>query len=364
MKTELTKEQKTIITAEWNSRPDNPPALLELIRLVFPDENVDGRSKEGRAVKEFLASQSIRARGAHEYQVKEDIELSDNDREFIENNLQAMKANEMARYLFKNRSLGPLSKETRTVNEYIKSLESEEKEDPYQETGEIPVGIYRPPTTFNLAISKINKYVLNGVNKKKMSPQRKMEINSLIAYLSTYRFVHQINSYSNQTDRNLFESSFVRYTNDKADLSQEEVDQYMVLSCEVVITSNIQRRVEHLQGLLDQVANDTDGRRISMALVESISSAQTEYNQSVNRQQKLLGDLKEKRSDKLRSQIKENASILNLVQAWRDEETRVKMINLAEMRKKAINKEIDHLSNLDEFKGKILGLTKDEALNG
>ena len=95
-----------------------------------------------------------------------------------------------------------------------------------------------------------------------------------------------------------------------------------------------------------------------------ISKSQTEYNQSVNRQHKLLGDLKEKRSDKLKSQIKENASILNLVQAWKDEETRIKMINLAEMRKKSIGKEIDHLSNLDEFKGKVLGLTKDEGLNG
>ena len=101
-----------------------------------------------------------------------------------------------------------------------------------------------------------------------------------------------------------------------------------------------------------------------MALVESISTAQTEYNQSVNRQQKLLGDLKEKRSDKLRSQIKENASILNLVQTWKDEESRKKMIKLADLRKKVVKKEIDHLSDIDELKGIIMGLTKDEGLNG
>ena len=364
MKTELTDEQKSIITAEWNSRPDNPPALLELIKLAFPDKNIDGRSKEGRAVKAFLASQNLRARGAHEYQVKDEIELSDEDKEFIKNNLQTMKANEMSRYIFKNRTLGPLSKETRTVNDYIKTLEPEEEQEPYQETGEIPSNEYRPPTPPNLAISKINKYVLNGVNKEKISGQRKAEINSLIEYLSTYRFIHQINSYAAQTDRDLFESSFIRYTNDKHDLSQEEVDQYIVLSCEVVIASNIQRRVQRLQELLDNVAEDTEGRRIAMSLVESISSAQTEYNQSVNRQHKLLGDLKEKRSDKLKSQIKENASILNLVQAWRDEESRQKMILLAERRKKVINEEIDKLESLDEFKGKIMGLTKNEGLNG
>jgi hypothetical protein len=364
MKIELTEDQKSIITAEWNSRPDNPPALLELIKLAFPDQNVDGRSKEGRAVKEHLASRNIRARGAHEYQIKEEINLSDSDKEFIKNNLQTMKANEMSRYLFKNRSLGPLSKETRTVNEHIKTLEPEEEEEPYQETGNIPSGRYKPPTTQNLTISKINKYVLNGIDKEKLSSQRKVEIRFLIEYLSTYRFIHQISSYSTQTDRDLFESSFVRYTHNKGGLAQEEVDQYIVLACEVVIASSIQRRVQRLQQLLDQAAEDTDGRRIAMALVESISSAQTEYNQSVNRQQKLLGDLKEKRSDKLKSQIKENASILNLVQAWKDEESRKKMIQLAERRKQVIEDEIDHLSSIEEFKGKIMGLTKEEGLNG
>ena len=55
---------------------------------------------------------------------------------------------------------------------------------------------------------------------------------------------------------------------------------------------------------------------------------------------------------------------MNLVQAWKDEESRKKMINLAELRKKTIDEEIDNLSSLDDFKGKIMGLTKDEAKNG
>ena len=51
--------------------------------------------------------------------------------------------------------------------------------------------------------------------------------------------------------------------------------------------------IEHLQNLLDDAANDTDGRRIAMSLVEAINTAQNEYHQSVNRQQKLL-DKKDK----------------------------------------------------------------------
>ena len=74
----------------------------------------------------------------------------------------------------------------------------------------------------------------------------------------TFRFNHQINSLAATTDRELFESSFIRYTFDKGDLTQEEVDQYIVLATEVVIAANIQGRIEHLQGLLDDSADDSD----------------------------------------------------------------------------------------------------------
>ena len=185
---------------------------------------------------------------------------------------------------------------------------------------------------------------------------------TLIRYLHIFRFLHHINNLSTNTDRDLYESSFIRYTYDKPDLSQEEVDQYIVLSAESVIASNIQRRVEHLQGLLDNAAADTEGRRISMSLVESINTAQNEYHQSVNRQHKLLDDLKEKRSSRLKNQLKDNASILNLVEMWKDEETRKKMIVLAEKRKEALKEEIGKLSNMEEIKSRILGLTEGEVL--
>ena len=47
MKHKLTEEQEQIILNEWNSRPNSPPSLLELIKLAFPDKKLDGRTKEG-----------------------------------------------------------------------------------------------------------------------------------------------------------------------------------------------------------------------------------------------------------------------------------------------------------------------------
>ena len=78
-------------------------------------------------------------------------------------------------------------------------------------------------------------------------------------------------------------------------------------------------------------------------------------------QQKLLESLKEKRSDRLKKQIKENASILNLVRLWKEEESRKNLLHLAEMRKKSVNEEVQKLSDIDEVKARILGLGEDEV---
>jgi hypothetical protein len=360
---QLTEEQKNSILKEWNSRPDNPPSLLELIRSAYPNKDVDGRSKEGKAVKSFLASREIKAHASHQYQPKQKTELTEEHKEFIRNNFSMMSSVEMGRILFANPELTNLNQESRAIEQYVESLNPAIA---HTIQGELLPDIekYEPPKTLTASITMVNRYVHEGINKNKLSINQKNGLNALIGYLHTFRFQHQISTYRNGTDRELFESSFVRYTFDKPDLSQEEVDQYIVLSTEVVISNNIQRRVERLQELLDGTANDTEGRRISMSLVESIDTSHKEYNQCVNRQQKLLESLKEKRSDKLKKQISENASVLNLVQMWREEESRQKMIRLAELKKKTLSKEVDNLSTMDEMKAKVMGISKDEVLDG
>ena len=84
----LNDSQKELVINEWNSRPDNPPSLLELINLAFPDQKIDGRTKEGRAVKEFLSTRNIKARASHEYQPKKKLELTEEDEAFIKNNVK------------------------------------------------------------------------------------------------------------------------------------------------------------------------------------------------------------------------------------------------------------------------------------
>lgn len=356
----LNEEQQKTILDMWRANPNNPPFLRDLSKAIFGKE-CDGRSKEGKAIKEFLSKQNLTSKSINPEPVPEVI-LTDAQKEYITNNASTMNALEMAKELFNNKNLTNLNKETRTVNEFIKTLD---KKVIYADTDEIPADVvYKAPRTFERMLFKINKYIHEGIDKDKITARQKKEVNSLIGYVNTYRFSHQINTYTTQQDRELFESSFIRYTHDKSDLTQEEVDQYIVLSTEVVISSNIQATIVRLQNLLDDATDNPDNVKISMSLVEAINTARTEYNQCVTRQQKLLSDLKEKRSDRLKNQIKENASILNLVQMWKDEESRKKLIYLAELRKQSIKDEINRLSTMDEVKCRILGISSEEILNG
>jgi len=357
----LTDIQQLRLLEEWNNRVDNPPSLAELVKIAFDRDDLDGRSKEGKAVKQFLASRQIKPRKSHEYEAKGLIDLSNEQKEYISNNCHTMTGLEMAKILFKNETLTNLSQETRSVLEYMKIIPSNIKFN-NTENEEIPTGDYKAPRSEERMVAKINKYVLDGIDKTKITHGQKREIIAVIGYMNTHRFIHQINLYDNEPDRELFESTFIRYTYNKSDLTQEEVDQYIVLCTEVLISSNIQQTITVLQNQID-LAIEEDGK-IPMALVEASNTARKEYNDCVNRQQKLNNDLKVKRSERMSKYTKETASIINLVQMWKEEESRAKLLKMADMRKQIVEKEIDRLSNMDEIKAKILGISKDEILNG
>ena len=364
---ELDESQQLALLNEWNNRPDDPPYIKELIELVFPDvpeDMRDGRSKYGRAVKKFLSEKSLKAKVSHKYYPKEKTELTEDQKEFISNNCGAMKPMEMAKVVFDDSSISPLDLRYKVLFEFLKTINNKVKYSDVTNEETAAEGGYSPPKSEARALVRVNKYVYNGINKEKVTTKIKRNLYTLIGYMHTFRFLHQIGTYNIETDRELFESSFVRYTWDKPDLTQEEVDQYIVLSAEVVIASNIQRRVERLQQLLDRNAEDTEGRRMAMSLVEAINTAQTEYNQCVNRQTKLLNELKEKRSHRMSKMMQESASILNLVELWKDEESRHKMIKIAELRKKNVSNEIERLTSMEEIKSRIMGISEEEVLNG
>jgi hypothetical protein len=222
---------------------------------------------------------------------------------------------------------------------------------------------YKAPLTMAQTIARINKYLNYGWKEDEIKKSQIKCVESLMSYLRVFRFNYQINSYSRMQDRELFEDAFIRYTHDKEDLTQEELDQFITLSNEVVIAADIQRRIDFFRISLDSMASDSEGKKISMGLNEAINNAQTEYNQCIGRQDKLYKSLTVNRSKRIEERRSENASILNLVYAWKQEENRARMIALAERQREALQLEVEKLSSMDEFKAIIRGIDPKEILN-
>jgi hypothetical protein len=132
---------------------------------------------------------------------------------------------------------------------------------------------------------------------------------------------------------------------------------------EVIIGQNILRRIEDLEKQQDEQLAE-EGGRLNLALVDAVKSLRDEYNKCIKRQNDLLDALKGKRKEKLELQVKENASILNLVNLWREETTRKQIIDLANKDQKKLKEEIERLKSMEEVKARIFGISEDEVLYG
>ena len=274
---------------------------------------------------------------------------------------------EIAKELFHNAALTNLSAPTRAVNAFRKTLEGRVVYNQSKDE-EIPSGDYVPPATLDKVLKRVNKYTNLPLAKEDLNSQQKKNLDKLISYLHTYRLIRQMNTYD-EGDRMLCEDAFIRSTYDKADLKQEEVDQYIEYSNQVVQGFKALRRKELLESSLEENTiankeNPEEQRKSRMDLVEAIGKASTEYNQCIKRQGDLLDDLKQKRSVRLSKEVAENASIVTLVQLWKFEEEREKLIKLAEYEQDNIANEVERLTSVEELKARILGLDKDGILNG
>jgi len=377
----LTENQKDQIkkSFEGGACPD----LSDLTREIFENDKVDGRSKEGRAIKRYIAEFQIGKVTVRAPQKAVLLNLTDDQKKIIIDNYKKKDFSVLSftRELYNNQDITAFFVEYKTVNEFINKLELENQKTHFEVTeGEEMQNLYyspenlksnrqkekeyyRAPSSLTHCIARINKYLNYGWKEENLKRAQIKCVESLTSYLRVFRFQYQINSYSRSEDRELFEDAFIRYTHDKEDLTQEELDQFITLSNEVVIAADIQRRIEYLRVALDEMASDSEGKKISMGLNEAINNAQTEYNQCISRQDKLYKSLTVNRSKRIEERRSENASILNLVYAWKQEENRERMVALAERQREALKGEVEKLSSVDEFKAIIRGIDPKEIFN-
>lgn len=354
----LSEEQKKIIDENFQTME-----LNDLSKKVWNDLRADMRSLRGKAVKDYLVSNNMQINRVQRVRPGSPIILTQEQKEFIEVNFEnKIKALDITRLVFQNTNLTPLSREFRAIFAYIKSLNPEDL-DKNEET--VDSKDYRPPQSLNHLVGKINEYIPTGTTDTKQYNINSLKtfeekcLKTLMGYVRSPTFIYQATQYEKKVDRDLFESNFMRFCHDKPDLTAEEIHQYISLCSEIVNTAQIERTIQKLDSNINEwlSGDDNEKKKMSMSMVELINAARGKWEASKERQKKLLAELTESRSIRLKNRLDQNASILNLVEAFQKEQTRKELLEIAEMEKKADIEETNKLANMDQVVALIAGMS-------
>lgn len=352
----LTEEQEAKILKLF----DKTPRIADITAAIFGPEK-DGRSKEGRMIANFLKGQGLHPETTKS-EAKYELNLTEEQKRILLSDeiTWEMNAIDCARLIFKDDSIVQLSKQHITVVDFLRKYRPEVLE-PREKTKE---GEWQPPRSMLTCVRKVNKWCHAGLvdNVECLQSRHRKCIEKLLKYLQNYKLVVTINSFEEQNDKDLFESEFVRATWDKPDLTSDELNLYMMICSNQVRARYIQRRLDALNRSLQDMDVSEDGAEPTMRLTEYIKSTADELNQTEKRIESLITKLNGDRAKRIQSHREANENILFLVEEFQNEESRRRMVMMAEMQNKLITEEADRIESLSEMKARVFGVSKDELL--
>lgn len=347
----LTEDQKKFISDNFKEMQD----LNLLTQKAFDDDSLDGRSKEGRAVRKFMIEKGLEYKTTVKKKKKK-IEFTDQQQEFILDQAKdGLSSLAIAKLIFHEETINPLSAEQRAVLSVIKDVNPDFM--PSQDSGALDA--YIAPKANSRIIKKINDATGNAFDESKLNRQYQVCVERLGVHLGNSRFLKIMNNYLDKSDRDLFEQEFIRLTWDKPDLTADEINLYLNVCKEII---NLEVVSKHLNKLNDMFDVADDQTEMSVRLAEIIKAKSSEYHQCENRIENLTKKLQGDRSTRMQNKSKDNASILSIVQLFQEKEERDNMVRMAEMQKLTAKKEAERLEGMAEWKARVLGISQDDVI--
>jgi len=348
---DLTKEQKEFILKNSKKITD----LNEMTRKCFEDDGLDGRNKEGRLVRKFMIDNAIDFNTQFKGK-QEEIEFSKEQKDFIiQQAKDELSSLAIAKLLFPDKRVNPLSLEQRAVLEVIKDINPDFL--PSKDSGALDT--YVAPKASSRIVKKINEATGNTFEESKLNRQYQICVERLGINLSNSRFLKIINNYLDKSDRELFEHEFIRLTWDKPDCSADEINLYLNVCKEIINLEVISKHLNKLNDMFDVADDQTE---MSVRLAEIIKAKSSEYHQCEGRIENLTKKLQGDRATRMNTKSKDNASILSIVQLFQEKEERDNMVRMAEMQKMTAKKEAERLEGMAEWKARVLGISQEDVI--
>jgi len=333
-----------------------------IANLLHNKENLTGRSKESRFVRDYLVEVGLikkkkKARFSHVKEI-----LTEAQSEFIDQNVESgMSPKKITELIFNQKFQGVenlnihVTAEYRAVHKYIK-----EKYPQFLVESESGVNQkYSVPRSLKTVLNKVNKWCGQNLNEEKLSLQHRKFLEKLLVYLASPRFVGNYDSYGSSSDKDLFEAEFVRSVWDKPDLTIDEINLYINVCMDYI---NL-RQIDIKKNKVNEMFNETQEQNdLTIRLTEILKTISEEYNQCARRIDQSIQKLNGERAKRIDKHHQKNASILNLVELFQDEKERQMMIQIADLQKQAIQEEADKFESMSSWKARILGVSKEDAI--
>lgn len=347
----LDDKQKEKVRAGFKKSPD----LKYLTEVAWGKKGLDGRSKEGKAVRQFLIDEGLNYDTAFVPKLKQ-IDLTDEQKEFLLSDSieTGMKPLEVARLTFSDPSIVSLSLQHRTVQRFLEKHRPDIINKNDLETSDE----WKPPLTLSSTINRVSKWTSNDLTEERMSVRDKKGCEALFKNLKSIRFISIINNYSLLSDRELFESEFIRATWDKPDLTNDELNLYITVCSNYVRIKHVQKRLDNI----NRYVQESEEPDVHMRVTEQLKTTSEELNQIEKRIESLINKLNGDRAKRLAEKGSQNVSILALVEAWQTYEERERMVMKAQMENKLLEDEAGRLESMDQLKARILGISKEELI--
>ncbi len=366
----LTEEQKAIVLANYEKL-----AIAQIVPMVFPEAKPDSRTTEGRSIKAFLAGEGKKTLSVETAAIKKgEYILSEEQKRLIEEMAPRMKKDggslELARMVCNDQTLTSLHMPARAVYAYMKEVYPEGinmAEEPVEDVQ------WQPPVTMSHLVGLVNTFVQQSDNSKTynlnlIKPQERKCLEQMMIYMRVYAFKYVASTFDKRVDRDLFLSTFIRWTHTKPDLTEIEVDQMINAAAETVNIAQMGREIEEVRNYHElirrgEITNEL-GKvvRYGMAQVEEINGLRTKWDQSKGRLKELMKTLETARSERLKGIQQKYASVWDLLEPWmKDEKTRNILIEAGIQEKEDDAKEVERLSGLEVLIALVSGQTKEEG---
>lgn len=350
----LDETEKERILHLWNV--DKILNLKDLILGVWNNSELDGRSKQGMALRSFLATRNFSATPAQLYIKKTETEqLLEEDKEFIKNHAIEFNPLQISKMRWPD-MIGIGDLRYRLCREYYESLPPEFWSPKYQPLNKE----YFPPKSPIQALARLRDYKICDWDEDTMSVFQKTCIKKLIEFANIHRFSADMSCIKNQKERDLVECEFLRHIYDKPDLSSEDISIYLNTVFMLLDVKRLREDEERSREMIENSVDDEGKYRFNQPMVDYLGKIKDQIGDRLAKIEKSFNLLNGERAKRLANKGTETASLAEFVSVLKDKVKRDKVLKLLKKEEEKLHAEMAELQSMEALKFEMWGANPDE----